>query len=615
VKERLLDPSIKWYVYPAIDFQKRIYGNVTGTNQTLYLCDDALCIPIRFNGYLSWYDPSTGNVGSRVFDKDEAWDHVNETNPNTSAPYNGVVRWVSGYRGYFIAVHLTDGVSKVEVHIIHRYTDGAILIFNTGKDGATDVNITVRVYDPSGLGYSVATNGTRGTNYTDVAPGRYVLFYKGTAPGVDATNGVFATSPFGSSKSQPYELFTNAVSHDGISVPKMYLGIKAPSDMEIMSSGRYLRTYSNAYARPGSGNGSYGVRSPYNVASYLMNTYDRWLKIYDSDPYASGGTYADGNPHMKLWIGWGEDDGGNVKFIIYSGYVTHHNTKWEARYRAYHATIYDVDRDEEYTIAIGKPLVNVFCYGEGGAVPTPYIENVTIALTQASAVKWIDANDTWNTKTSPATTTWEFTDNIYGFCNVYSDKIVCVEGIGIYTDDPNLAITNPKSAWGFARGTFTNDKVGGVGIRIVPWNQKGWASGKLYIAVTRQKEFPPTASDDDLKAWFLGIAPKVLTSSEVNGILSTLPGSLYLFGGNTDTVTVTAPSSVNPGQTFNVSVSCPARVGKTVWVALVDAKGNVVASASGTLDSNGNATVSLTAPSVAGTYRVIAVVAGDRVLP
>jgi len=624
---RLLDPSLKWYVYPALDFRIRVYGDVTATNQTLYLCDDALCFPMRFSGYLSWYDPSANNVGSRVFpNHPEAWDHANESNNTTTAPYNGAVVWIVGYRGYFVAVHLTDGTSKVQVNIIHRYTDGAILIFNTGKDGATSVNITIRVNDPpSGLGYSVATNGTRGTGYTDIAPNQYVLFYKGTAPSVDTTNGVFATSPMGSSISLLHELYINSFTFTSlwlsafpsgvsINVPKMYLGIKAPSnDVEVVSNGRFIKIFRNKFI------GIVGlskIRSPINISTYMQLPFYPFMPyIYANDPYASAGTHMETHAMFKVWSGWAEDDNGNVKFILFSGYAQKHTTKWEPIVGIYGVTIYDVDRDEEYTIGIAKPLKNVYNYGEVGLVPNYFMLNTYAENIQASALKYINANDAWNTVTSNATTTYEWYDDIYGYCNVYSDRIVCVEGIGIYTDDSSLAITNAKSAWGVARGHVFTDKVGGIGIRVPSWGDKTLTSGKLYLVVTRQKEFPASTSDTDLQNWFKQITPKVLTSGELNSILSILPWSLYLFGENKDTVSITAPSSVNPNSMFSVTVSCPARAGKSVWVAIVDANGNVVSSASGTLDSSGNATLSLTAPSTTGIYRIVAIVAGDRTLP
>jgi len=498
---------------------------------------------------------------------------------------------------------------------VHRYTDGAVLIFNTGKDGTTSVNITVRVYDPpSAFGYSVTTNGTRGSGYTDIGPGQYVLFYKGTAPSVDTTNGIFATSPIGSSKSQPYELYVNSFSNVGINIPKMYLGIKARSDMEVGSSGRYIRVYRNYYTWAGS-TGSSAMRDPINVSSYIRDNAGPMLSVYDSDPYAYAATWAGGVVVWKYWTGWAEDDSGNVKFIVYSGYATKHTTKWEPRYRGYTVSIYDVDRDEEYQVDIGKPLADIYCYGESGMVIHPVIGNTEPYIVQASAFKYIDANDNLTTVTYQTSTCWEYFDNIYGYCNVYSDKIVCVEGVGIYTTNSNLQISNPKSAFGAARCSYFTDKVGAGGLRVPSWGDKTWPAGTLYIVVTRMKEFPATASDQDLVNWFKQVTPTVLSQSDVNSIIKVLPGSVWLFGQNTDTVSINVPSTVSPGQTFSVSVSAPGRGGKSVWVLIVDGNGNVVSFASGTLDSSGNATISVTAPSTAGTYRVVAIVAGDRQLP
>jgi len=614
---RIADPSLKWYVYPAVDFRLRFYGNVTANNQTLYMCDDVFCIPVRFSGYLSWFDQSTNSVGGRVFpNHPEAWDHSNETSPNTSAPYNGGGILIAGFRGYWYGIHLTDNTNKVQVNILHRYTDGAVLIYNTGKDGTTSVNMTVRVSDPpSGLGYSVSTNGTRGSGYTDIAPGQYVLFYKGTAPSIDTANGLFSTSPIGSGKSQPYELYVNSFSNRGINVPRIYLGIKAPSDMEVGSSGRFLRIYRNALSWFGFA-GSSSQRAPVNESNYIRDLYGYWLFIYDYDPYASAGTYAGGAVAWKLWSGWAEDDGGSVKFLVLSLYGTKHSTKWEPRYRTYSALIYDVDRDEEYLIAIGKPIAsNVYCYGEAGLVTNPHTGSTALDLVQATAFKYIDANDNITTVTSQTTTCWQYFDNIYGYCNVYSDRIVCVEGVGIYTTDSNLAISNPKSAWGAARCSYATDKVGAGGIRVPSWGDKSWVQNAVYMVVVRHKEFPATATDTDLRNWFTSIQPRVLSQSEVNSIIGVLPGSVWLFGQSTDAVSITVPTSVAPGQQFSVQVSCPARPGKAVWVMVVDGSGRVVSSASGTLDSSGNATVTLTAPSTAGTYRVVAIVAGDRQLP
>jgi len=602
VLNRLLDPSIKWYVYPSLDFQKRIYGSITADNQTLYLCDDALCIPIRFSEYLKWYDPSTGNVGSRVFDKDEAWDHVNESLPVTNQ-FNGRVAFIPGYRGYLICVMLTDGSNNVEVYVIHRYTDGAVLIYNTGSP----TNISVVVNDPpSALGYSVSTNGTRGTGTTTISGGQYVLFYKGTAPGVDASTGLFATSPLGSSKSQPYELYCKSYTGWGLSFPQVYLGIKAPSDMEVLSNYRLIRCLRRTESQPF---GGYVNREGVNVSTYLYAYYGGiYLDAYTDDP--TGITWDNGEIPFKLYFGWGEDDQGSVKFIIISSIGIKHTLKYVKWCSLFGALIYDVERDEEYQIGGIKPLTNTYSYGAGGQVKNPLIHNFREGDV-INALGYIDYNDKLTKTTSPASITWEYINNIYGACHFRSNEITCAEGVGIYTDDPDISISNPKSAFGIAR----NNTLPCAGLRILPFQDRTLKAGKTYLVITREKEFPPTTSDADLVNWFKSVTPKVLSSSEINGILSVLPGSVWLFGQNTDAVSITAPTSVNPGQSFNVSVSCPTRPNKAVWVALVDANGNVVSSASGTLNSSGNATVSLTAPSTSGTYRIIAIVAGDRTLP
>jgi len=611
---RLNDPLLKWNVYPSIDFKNRVYGNITTTNQTLYVCDDVMCIPIRFSGYLSWFDPSANNVGSRVFDKSEAWDHSNEASPNTSAPYNGSVVWIAGYRGTFIGVHLTDGTNKVQVNIIRRYLDNSILIFNTGKDGTTNINITVRVYDPpSAFGYAVDTNGTRGSGYTDIAPGQYVLFYAGTKPNVDTTNGVFATSPLGSSKSQPYELFVNAYSINGINIPKMYLGIKAPSDMEVASNYRIIRAFRNSGVGPGLFISNSNARGGDNVSGYMRGSLEPVLSIYDSDP--DGDTWAEGEVVYKHYFGWAEDGSGNVKFIILGAYFTKHSVRWIPRYREYVALIYDVDRDEEYSVSIGKPLTNIFCYGEAGAVPHPFVRNYDVAMPNTNALKYIDQNDNLTTLTSNSTGCWQYIDNIYGMCAVYKNGIVCTEGVAVYTNDTSLAISNAKSAWGIARCNAAGDLIGALGLRVVPWNQKSWTSGNLYIAITRQKELPSTATDTDITNYFKQITPVVLSDADINGLFNVLPYSIYLLGQNMDQISITAPSSATVGSSINIQISAPNRAGKSVWVAIVDANGNVVAKSSGTLDSSGNATIKLTAPSNTGTYRIVAIVAGDRTLP
>ncbi|MBP1450232.1 MAG: hypothetical protein JZD41_09655, partial [Thermoproteus sp.] len=546
---------------------------------------------------MSWYDPSVGGVGGRMFNLQEAWDHTNRTNPNTAYPYNGKSPWIPGYGGYFLAVPLTDGTNIVQVNIIHRYTDGSILIYNTGQYGGTSVSINVTVNDPpSGLGYNKTTNGTTGTGTTTLAPGQYVLFYKGTtAPAVDATTGLFQTSPFGVNKSQPYELFTNSFLYwNTVPIPKMYLGIKAPgADMEVISNGAAPGVYimsattagTNAYGHPliggGVGDGGAQARSyfgstPYNV-SYLIPFFRPFAWVYKDDPNTT--TWALGHMVFGSWFGWGEDDAGNVKFIIISQFIISVDSNFNERYRKYVAYIYDVDRGEAYSTYIIKPTVNTYSYGEAGAVNTPVFGGTHDGGDdKATAFAYIDANDNWNKITTPASTTWTYHDNAYGFCNYYSSKINCAEGLGIYSTDTSYTPPAPKSAFGAARMA---NSIGAEFVRVPSLGDRYLNAGQIYAVVTRLKTFPATTTDTELQNWFMSLQPKALTSTDYSAMLSVLPGSFWLFGQVTDTVSVTAPTTVNVGSQFSVSISCPTRPNTNVWVALVDQNGNIVTSGSG----------------------------------
>ena len=603
VLEKIVDPTVRWYIYPSMAFQKRIYGNVTATNQTLYLCDDALCIPTRFSGYLSWYDPSTGGVGGRVFpNHGEAWDHTRETNPNTASPYNGSAVVFPGFRGYFIAVDLTDGISKDSVRVLHRYTDGAILVFNTGSPAG----LTIRVSDPpSGLGYSVQTNGTRGTGYTDIAPGQYVLFYKGTAPDVDATKGIFATSPLGSSKSYDYEFYVNTFAN----VPTMWLGIRSREDREIIAFYSYgtFRNTGAFYLFGGSVNTG-GI----NASSYIVNVYPL-LQVLDNDPYSTVGRWRGSHVPWQVWMGWGEVDG-TVKYAVFSMYATKHTTKWEPRARTYLAILYDFDEDVEYQVSIIKPLVNIYSNGEATGNIDPWLVNIANDYKFATATLVLNFDDT-TSKITTAPSTLTFVDNIYGACNYWGTTITCVEGVAVYTDDPNLAISNAKSAWGVAIQAWSP---GAYGLRIPPWGDKTLTAGKTYLAVTRQKRFPAGTPDDVLVNWMKSVQPVVLSSTDVANIMSKPPFTAWLFGRNESAASISAPPGAKPGDTITVSVIVDAAyAGKTAYALLVDPQNNVVASSSGTVSSTGTASIRITIPSTAppGNYTIVAIVSGDRTLP
>ncbi|MBP1449402.1 MAG: hypothetical protein JZD41_05265, partial [Thermoproteus sp.] len=47
-----MDPSIKWYVIPALSHLKIITGSTPATNSIQYSCDDAICVPRYYGGYM-----------------------------------------------------------------------------------------------------------------------------------------------------------------------------------------------------------------------------------------------------------------------------------------------------------------------------------------------------------------------------------------------------------------------------------------------------------------------------------------------------------------------------------------------------------------------------------
>jgi len=94
-----------------------------------------LCFPIRYDGFLRWRDPSSGAPGPRVFNLDEAWDHVNQFSQYYSTGvYGGGVVWVFGAGGYLVGVHLTDYNQLNPVYTARRYDVDAILITQDAFD-------------------------------------------------------------------------------------------------------------------------------------------------------------------------------------------------------------------------------------------------------------------------------------------------------------------------------------------------------------------------------------------------------------------------------------------------------------------------------------------------
>jgi hypothetical protein len=593
--KKLSDPTLTWNITRAWGGWVR-WGTVSTSNpQLLHICDEIICMPTRFSEYLYWQDGS-GNLVSRIFPNHaEAWDHTNETNPNTSAPYDGQAYLPVGYSGFWGWIDLTDGTSKARVYIGKRtYPELQILIFNTGT-------ITIRVNDPpAGFGLSKYTTGTSGTGYTDISQNQYVVFYKSTQPGVDTTNKVFAQSPLGSSKRYPYEVYYRYGWGTDIGF-NLYTGIKAPKD--ILADASMLSPL-----RLGS-----NIRSPINTSS--ATGYSAHFDIYADDPYAFAGTWRGHFSGAMLFFGWADDESGNVKFIVLSKYLIRTNTKCEKQADQYVVNLYDADLDEWFDLYVHKPTANHYSYGQGGVVQTPYTHEGQFFDTPGQAPA-IDANvtrivtptDTVQEFTSPATTTWTYYD-AYALMNCYDKTNECRASVvlGIYTDDTGVSIpSDVRTAFASARAT---DCIMTFGLQVKPFMDRTLSAGKTYAVLVRAKRFPRTATGTDLLNWAKKKYPYNIPADEWNSLLSVPPFAVALAGGLPPSGSI--PFSISgtpaPGQTITVS-GTGRRANATVWVVLVDPDTyTVIAKNSGTSDANGNFSVSLTIPTTASagkTYRL-----------
>jgi hypothetical protein len=177
----------------------------------------------------------------------------------------------------------------------------------------------------------------------------------------------------------------------------------------------------------------------------------------------------------------------------------------------------------------------------------------------------------------------------------------------IYTDDANVSLpSDARSAFGVG---YCNSVIA-VGLQVVPFGDRVLSAGKIYAAAVRYKIFSGSVTSTDIANWAKRIYPKVLSSSEWSSLLSTVPFRVALMGANIipATVSVTAPSSTNPGKQITVS----GNVGQqgNVYVVMYDPNTyRVVASASATSDASGNFSASLTVPSniSVGTYKVMVI--------
>jgi hypothetical protein len=599
--DKLADPTLNWNVAIAWGGQYRIMQAITTTQpQLLYLCDDIICHPARFSSYYSWHD-GTGQNLTRIFpNHQEAWDHTNETSPNTSSPYDGCVGGSVGYQGYFIYVDLTDGTSKSRVYISKRnYPELQILIFNKGT-------LSIVVNDPpSTFGLQKYTNGTAGSGNTTIGQNQYVVFYKTSRPSVDATNGVFAQSPLGTSKLYNYELYTKYLSSKTTLGFNLYLGIKSTKDMHIDRGFWYTPEMCSEN------------RGGYNTSGVREFGF-MGICYYDSDPI--GTTWAGGIDANYIATGWAEDSSGNVKFIIRQDQDEKYSAQRNERAYVNYAGIYDADLDEWFTVKLINPIINVHSYGQGGSVIQPFTAEaiypcaITGGYTPDATVSYgIDPNDNVLQWTSPAGSLWTFY-NAYALANCFnSPDSVCLATVplGIYTDDTSVSIpSDPRNA--FAVGGDSAE-ITRWGLQVKPYMDRDLNAGKTYAVITRLKRFPNTMSGTDLKNWATKVRPKVLTSSEWSALLSVLPLSKNLAGAVivSGAYTVSAPTTATPNSNITVSGSSP-RKGVNVYVALVDPNTySVISSASGTTDSNGNYSITLNIPSsvsVGNTYRIYVVI-------
>jgi len=593
--KRLSDPTLTWNIAKSFGGWIREATVSTSNPQVLYVCDEIICLPKRFSEYFYWQDGS-GNLVSRIFPTlQEAWDHTNETNPNTSAPYDGQLVIFGGYSGYWGWVDLTDGINKARVYIGKRtYPELQILIFNTGT-------ITVRVNDPpTGFGLSKYTIGTAGSGYTDLGQNQYVVFYKSTQPQIDTTNKVFTQSPLGSSKMYQYELYYRYYYGTDIGF-NLYTGIKSSKDIMVDQS-------ISLHIGGGSIN-----RGSINAAP-IVDVFQK-LDIYGDDPYCSQGTYRGGWYPLAFIGGWAEDDSGNVKHILLSSYIGKANTKCEKQMYQYLVSLYDTDLDEWFRLMIVKPIINTYSYGQVGNVQCPFTTDGLFSVTPGAEVfdaaisRVVTPTDTVNEYTSgTGITGWTYVDG-YAMMNCYNATNDCRAGsaLGIYTDDTSISIpSDARQAFGVARST---DKVRLFGLRPKPFQDRTINAGKTYAVVTRLKIFPGTATGTDLLNWAKKKYPYVISSDEWNSLLGVPPFAIALAGGQppSGSITYSISGTPAPGQTITIS-GTGKRANATVWVALVDPDTyTVIAKNSGTSDANGNFSINLTIPTTASagkTYRL-----------
>jgi len=585
--KKLSDPRITWHVSMAFGGWARKELVTSTFPQTLHICDEIICFPIRFSEYFMWRD-GQGGITGRIFNLPEAWDHTNETNPTTSPPYDGTCFGVIGYSGYLVAVDLTDGTAKTRVRIVKRsYPELQVLIFNLGS-------ITIRVNDPPAThGLSRYTTGTAGSGYVDLARHQYVVYYKSSLPGVDTGNYMFSTSPLGSGKRWAYEAYAVYACRELLGT-KLYTGIKAPKDIAL-SLDIGLSFLGGSDAR-----GGVNTSGSFRELCHGM-------VVHSNDPYCAQGTWDGGHPLIYATTGWAEDETGAVKFMISTTYREKHNTKWEKLTDRYTAIIYDSDLDESFALRLEAPHVDIISYGRGSAVIHPLTHEAVFttfgAGIDAELSMCVQYDDTVLKFTSPAPSTWTYYD-CYALMNCFSQPestCLATAALGIYTDDVDAEVSIPSDARQAFGVGGRSDAVYREGLQVKPFMDRTLYGGCVYAVITRLKRFPIGATASEFKEWATKKRPYKISHEEWKGIINT-PPFLAIFAAGavpSGAVDFTVSGTPAPGQTITVSGTCPIPYA-VVWLLLMDPDTYTVVERSfSSADAAGRFSASITIPSTA----------------
>lgn len=578
---KMKDPSIKWYV------QKSFGGNIVydaSTYQILHICDDMICLPVRFSSNISWLDSSTDTL-TRMFNYDEAWDHTNATNPTTTDPLNGLLSGIIGYRSYFIAVDLVRGSYKSKVHIIARYEpEPQVLIFNTGKP----IGFTINVYNPpSALGLdTISTNGIPYSDKVELQPGQYVVYTKENVPEIDKTKGVFSTSPMGLNKRFSNELYyTKAFDYD--LEFNLYSGIKTPTDIR-----GDLSSIPNMF-----GGGS-SVVGNINVSGYSKFSGILEVMLQDTQVDEWNGGYIG----VFTYSGWGEDENTNVEFVQFSSLIIkQYSDNTQVGY-VYSTSFYDCSLDEWFNSKIFSLDRTLYSYGRNSGYINPYIVDGAIGISRGSRFYAIDKNDNVIDFSGPPSSTNMFFDGYWAFCNDIlldsNEYKLATSVIALYTSDTNLTTpSNIKDSFSVVCKPGTTSA---YGIQIVPYGDRSLTSPLWYGIVTRTKILPSSATADDFKAWATKIQPYLVKDTNFYFIIDTLPFAVGKFGKPVSDITATIPDNIQPGQTITITGSAPNARNTNIHIAVLDPDNySTITHTVVSSDNNGDFSANITIPSTA----------------